>query len=581
MSDAFPPPSGVPADGVAPTPIAVVSAEPADRPQRSRGRTVVAVAGVVALVAAGAFAIVSISGNESAGGGASPTAVGLALTDALSNEDVLGVVDLLLPGERNTFRAPMVDAVDHLRRLGVVADDASLGDVGGVDIEFSDVVVTEEPTGADDIVNIVLAGSVTGSVDGVAVPLGDLIITDAMDGERPDMDVAAETSEFDDVRLTVVERDGRWYLSAFYTLAESIRDGGSAVPASGIPTPGADSPEAAMTAMLEAISDKDLGAALGMLDPEEFEALQRYAPLFLDEAQAGLDDVPVEWSISDVSVSSEGSGDRRTVDVTALTFTADLDGVRADIRYADGCYTGTVDGESIDGCNGDDDQLGSALGSFDLDDTDPSVTAFLDEVEAAFSDFAPSGVAVHRVGGRWYVSPMRTGFDLMNGMLAALDRDEASRIGSSFTAMSEWLSASLDDALSDGGLSDDGFSDDDAQSACYALQAPEGPQCMLDGIAAGTIDPAWVSVTTTHPECGVSDVYWDQVYSLPDDEFTAMITAASPCFVDLVARGEIEAFAVPYELLAPQCAGGLNIYTVTEEQSAGFYDCAALAIDGG
>ena len=301
VSVSTPPPSPV---------VPLVASEPADRPQRSKSRTVVAIAGVAALVAAGAFAVVSITGNDSAGGASSPSDVGMALTEALSNEDVLGVVDLLLPGERNTFRDPMIEGFDHLRRLGVLADDASLAGIGGLDIEMTDVVVTEEATGADDIVNIVLSGSATGSVDGAEVPLGDLIITEMLDGERPDMDVAPETSEFDDVKLTVVERDGRWYLSAFYSIAESARDGGEPVPAEGIPTPGADTPEGAITALLGAIGEQDLAGALGMLDPEEFEALHRYAPLFLDEAQGAIDEAGIVWSISDVSVAASGKKTR-------------------------------------------------------------------------------------------------------------------------------------------------------------------------------------------------------------------------------------------------------------------------------
>ena len=583
----------------------VVEAEPADRPQRSKGRTLVAVAGVVALVAAGAFAVVSIGGNDAAGGASSPTEVGVALTDALSNEDVLGVVDLLLPGERNTFREPMIEGFDNLRRLGIVADDASLGGIAGFDVEFNDVAVTEESTGAADIVNIVLSGSATASVDGASLPLGDLIITDMLGGVRPDMDIAPQTGEFDDVRLTVVERDGRWYLSMFYSIAESLRDGGEPVPAAGIPTPGADSPEAAMTSLLQAVSDQDLGAALGMLDPEEFEALQRYAPLFLDEAQQEIDAVGLQWSISDVSVIATGSGDRRSVEVPALTFRAEVDGSSAEVRFADGCYTAIVDGETMDGCSGDASGAGSALDSLGGDGLDPSVATFANEVDAAFGDLVASGIAVHEVGGRWYVSPMRTGFDGMNSVLAALDRGEISSIASSFGDVMSWLVGGLDDGLGLGAFGDvaglDPFGIDeqidfgdmtgdmtgdtgmaegglDALNACYGLGASDGPQCIVDGIAAGTIDPTFAPVTAAHPECGVAAVYWSDMYSLSDADFTAMITAASPCFLDLVARGEVDAFVVPSELLAPQCAQGLNIYTATSDQANSFYECAAAAM---
>ena len=101
--------------------------------------------------------MVSITGNSDSGGAASPTEVGTQLTAALDNEDVLGVVDLLLPGERETFRDPLIRTVDNLVRLEVLADDASLSGVAGFDVQFSDVTVREEPTNVDDIVNIFLS----------------------------------------------------------------------------------------------------------------------------------------------------------------------------------------------------------------------------------------------------------------------------------------------------------------------------------------------------------------------------------------------------------------------------------------
>ena len=38
------------------------------------------------------------------------------------------------------------------------------------------------------------------------------------------------------------------------------------------------------------VDDLDLEALIASLNPNEAEALQRYAPMFIDEAQAGLDE---------------------------------------------------------------------------------------------------------------------------------------------------------------------------------------------------------------------------------------------------------------------------------------------------
>ena len=292
-------------------------------PKRSRGKKIGALVGVGALIAAGGFAVVTITGNDSAGGAASPSEVGTALTTALDNEDMLGVIDLLLPGEREAFREPLIQTLDNLRRLEVVSEDASLSKVGGIDIQLTDVTVNEQPTNVSDIVNLEISGSATVSVNGDEVPLGGLLIDEAFDGERPDLDAEPESEEFNDVPLTVVERDGRWYLSAFYSAAEDSRrnlDDEIDIPEVGVVAEGSGSPEGAVDDMLEAISDQNLERMIALLDPNEAEALQRYAPLFLDDAQDEFDAAAINWSISDTTFAVEGSGSRRFVAVETFSF---------------------------------------------------------------------------------------------------------------------------------------------------------------------------------------------------------------------------------------------------------------------
>ena len=58
--------------------------------------------------------------------------------DALDDEDVLGLVDVLLPGERATFRQPLEDLVGELQRLEVLSEDADLAKIDGIDISITD-----------------------------------------------------------------------------------------------------------------------------------------------------------------------------------------------------------------------------------------------------------------------------------------------------------------------------------------------------------------------------------------------------------------------------------------------------------
>ncbi len=576
-----------------------------DGHRRSKGALVGAVLGVTALVAAGAFAVVKITGNDAEGGAASPAEVGTSLTSALDNEDFLGVIDLLLPGEREAFREPMIDLVGHLSRLEILSDDADLSKVGGIDIQFADVTVREESTNVADISNIYLSGSSTITVDGDKVPLGDLVIDELFDGERPDMDAEPENSEFDDTKMTVVERDGRWYLSALYSAAEAGRDGSDDIPESGVEAKGASTPEGAVQQMIDAVSDLDLEVIIATLDPSEAEALQRYAPVFLNEAQAQLDDVGLDWAITDTTFTVSGDGSRRSVAIDTLVFDAtvpDIGTVRAELK--DGCLKATAefDGEiqEFSACRGD--AAGSVFGGFGFGDDgfgdDAAGQKMFDVAEEAFADYEGAGISVHEVDGEWYVSPLRSGFDAYNGLLGALDADELRDI----IAAARDFTESLDGNILDGG---DGFelpdelpielpiddgtatgstvaTEDDAEFDAYStcvqeVDAAAGVACLNAGVVAGTIDPLFVSPQFRFPECGVAEAYWDsEVYSLPDAEFIALVEAASPCFLDLVATGQLEAWEVPTELVAPQCLEGKNWYATNEEDyNTRVFDCAA------
>ena len=75
-------------------------------PGRSKGKVIGAAVGAVAIVAAGAFAITRLTGDSASGGASSPEAAGEAFLAAIDNEDVLGMIDVLLPGEREYAARP-------------------------------------------------------------------------------------------------------------------------------------------------------------------------------------------------------------------------------------------------------------------------------------------------------------------------------------------------------------------------------------------------------------------------------------------------------------------------------------------
>jgi hypothetical protein len=358
--------------------------------KRSTGKVVGGLIAVVALVGAGAFAVSKIVAGDD-GGAASPTEVGTSLMDSLGSEDALGVVDLLLPGERETFRQPLIDLVDNLKRLEIVGTSASLDKVGGLDLEFDDVAVETTETNVGDISNIHVTANGTASIDGETVPIGDLLIDEAFGGDRPDLGAEPEASDID-WHLTTVERDGRWYLSAFYSIAEDARADGADIPETGIVARGAESPEGAVQAIFDAVDDLDLEALVASLNPNEAEALQRYAPMFLEEAQAGLDDLGAKIAFSDTKFTVTGDGDRRTVAVDHFSATASANGDEVSIESKDGCMVITSGDTTTDTCQAAStvDEALSVLGLDENEDLKNLVTT----VQDAFSDMRPVGVTV-------------------------------------------------------------------------------------------------------------------------------------------------------------------------------------------
>ena len=61
----------------------------------------------MAIVGAGTFAVARMAGDDEAGGAATPEEAGLAFFEAIGNEDLLGMVDVMLPGERDALRGPL------------------------------------------------------------------------------------------------------------------------------------------------------------------------------------------------------------------------------------------------------------------------------------------------------------------------------------------------------------------------------------------------------------------------------------------------------------------------------------------
>ncbi len=332
-----------------------------------------------------------------------------------------------------------------------------------------------------------------------------------------------------------------------------------------------------MQAVLDAVDDVDLEALIAALNPNEAEALQRYAPMFIDEAQRALDDLGAKVAISDTKFSVIGDGDRRSVSVDGFTLKASADGNEVLVENNDGCMVVTSGDTTADSCKGGS-TIDEALKTLGLDDND-DVKALIKTSQDAFADMKPLGITVQKVDGKWYLSPVGTYFDILLAQLGALDKGELTDIIDGVKKVSETLST--EDIFGSGDTAFDTDPTDDGSfngvDQCYAeTEYPGFSACIVAGLEDGTIDALYVAPYYRFPDCAVGDLYWNgEVYGMSDDAFTAFAIGAAPCFQQYVADGTISQFELPYELSRPDCLEGKNWYNVIDDAYASrVYECS-------
>ena len=530
-----------------------------------------AVVGVGAILAAATFAFTQLRSNAADGGAASPQAVGEQLLKAIENEDALGAVDLLLPGERETFRQPLVDLFSELGRLGVVEDKVNLNQVNGFDLTVDNPSVSVADTNVDDISNVTVNGRIQTVTDGKKVPIGDLLIKEAFNGERPNLD-SDETSDLD-LKFASVKKDGRWYVSLLYTAAESVR-GNRDIPKNGVTPVGAKDPIAAVDNLFQSISDLRLEDAIANLNPNEAEALQRYAPLFLDDAQRSVDKAGLVWSISDTEYTVSGEGDTRYVAIAALTFKAQVDGQDSaiDVTIKDNCVTASFGDTKIHSCVGDLLDPTSFSGLLDQAGftDDGSITTLIKDAQSSFSDLSIKGITVKKVGSGWYASPIAAYFDMLIAELRALDRAELETLIADVRAV---ISSFVDQFTG----SFDTTGDGSYWGECLYGDDPQG--CIQAGVADGTFAADEIQAAYLYPQCGLFDYYnGEDLYNDSAADFHAKIVAGADCITTAAQADGIDLSYASQEFLRPECYLEVNPYnysdeSVTDAQRTASYDC--------
>jgi hypothetical protein len=359
------------------------------------------VALVVATVAVLLAGLVSVAGLTASTTN-SPSDIVRDLLQATAAGNVSRALDTLDPAERGAIAPSLSTILDDLRRIGVVDQSADLSNVTGVVASFRRVSTRTESLAAlrPGLAAVVFTGgTATLQVTTADLPLGALFAgvasklvpsvitrTFALGGpgaaQRP---------------LVTIQRNGAWYVSLGYTVAEQARRAaGLPLPsaAESVPARGAASPDALARALVSAATTGDERTLVELTDPLEDGALHDYAPLFLSNrrpsaprlvvTQLGLASTPVKGGVL----------------VTITDFTASLSNGDEVALTSAGCFV-------LRHRVGRTEQL-----------CEPSGSNLL----------AGYGIVAVERQGAWFVDPYRSVLDDLDHVLRGVDLDKIARL---------------------------------------------------------------------------------------------------------------------------------------------------------
>jgi hypothetical protein len=362
--------------------------------------------GIIALLASGLVGAVVMAGGD--GGAGSPDGAVRKMMTAVSNEDVLGVLDALAPSERDSMIDGVKDLFDQAKRLNALSPDADLASIRGLDVKVDHLELTSESVSSDLAWVRPTAGTISYDADLTKLPVGSLFAdlipkTNAQrHSSQPVLDPNDKTGGFATIR-----EGGRWYVSIWYSAAENGRRSAHlAAPAlgQGVQARGAESPEAAVKALLESLAQLDVRRMIELTPPDEARALHDYAPLFIDKVESQVLDMKSrsdfpKITISELQLRPETNGHTSVVRVSGFLVRGDAGGHPLSLGWDGSCVVIDIDSYHHKTCTSD-----------------------LPRQLPIFSGATYDGgfVTVER-GGQWYVSPTRTLFGALVGTLKQID----------------------------------------------------------------------------------------------------------------------------------------------------------------
>ncbi len=314
-------------------------------------------AGVLLLAGGGAFAYTQLVKPKSN----TPVQAVESFYTALAKADAIGLAETLDPGERDILLDSMVPMVAEMNRLEFFKD-ADLKQIKGVSGSFTNYKATSKNL-RDDLAEVTVAqGTLVTNFDPKALPLGKNL-NDAFKDVIESSEKTSTTTQLKDTPFVVHKTGGKWYVSLNYSVAEASRrdavgNGETLVTplkAAGVQAKGADTPELAVSAMMQAMADVNVERMIELVPPDELPALQNYSDMFLPDAKQALAivDDGYKLTVTPKLRSTTVAKDRAMVFIDDLPFklAVDNDQLKLNVTYADSKIDATAKtpaGDAID-----------------------------------------------------------------------------------------------------------------------------------------------------------------------------------------------------------------------------------------
>lgn len=538
---------------------------------------------VGALIAAGVFALTALLGSDAPGGERTPEAAIAQFVESANASDLLGVLEVLLPSEREVWLDVMKQAFIDGRRLQVLPPTADVDALRGAAIEL----VVDNPT-AELVAPDIAAAAVRGTVASAL----------AFAGYNP----LGDSPRLVDFRVAAVRRGARWFVSVWHTVAENLRSHSTrqlSWPAteSSIAL-GSPTPIDAVSRLLSAVGRLSIKDLIAVLDPVDAEVLQRVAPWFLDGTQQALDELVrrsgLALRLSDPQFVATTKGNNSTVTFSGLQAVVKSNHLNVAVRDNCGIFTayGQADTRECLGQQADTrDALIPELTRLGVAPALLRGVLFYDDIRRALDGLEGVGVAVHNVDGQWYVHPSNTVTALLLGVLANGTAQGAQTTADDLSALVALLrggaigspnptggpvmgatgaSGALGQAGQPGTVDDYGRYTECLASPTFDLAR----SCMEQGIASGAFPRGLVDGSFLVPECGWRGSRFEpSITRLSNDAYFRLARSAAACMQERIDSGFLLASQMPFELVRVECLNGWNPARMNATQSKEYLQC--------